>query len=84
MSPEQEDATRTALVANLMLTLKRGDARRTAAGLIALASVLVDGDVVGRIALAEIARAMATELESGIGQPPQPTHSSVVQFARRQ
>jgi hypothetical protein len=94
MSPEREDATRTALIGNLMLTLKHGDARRTAAGLLALAQVLVEDDPDGRIALAEIGREMASELESGIGQPPQPpqrfprpkfeARSSVVQFAKRQ
>jgi hypothetical protein len=60
MSPEQEDATRDAaqvvLIANLMLTIKNGDPRRTASGLLALAAVLVDSDVLGRLALAEVMR----------------------------
>ena len=92
MSPEREDAIRTALIANAMLTLKNGDARRTAAGLVAMVQVLVEGDVLGCVALAQIMREAANELENGIGQPPQPSkrlprseiETSVVQFARRQ
>lgn len=86
MSPEREDAIRTALIANLMLTLKDGDARRTAAGLLAMAQVLVDNDLLGRTALAAILREAANELD----QPPKrfqrpevEARSSVIQFAAR-
>jgi hypothetical protein len=86
MSPEREDAIRTALIANLMLTLKRGDQRRTASGLLAMAMVLVDNDLLGRMALAQILREAASELD----QPPKrfqrpevEARSSVIQFAAR-
>ena len=63
MSPELEDATRAALIANLVLALKGGDARRAACGLLAMAQVLVDNDLLGRMALAQILREAASELD---------------------
>jgi hypothetical protein len=72
MSPEREDALRTVLITNLVLAIKRGNPLRTAAGLLALTSVLVDDDAVARIALAPIMREAAAELESGINKPLQP------------
>ena len=85
MSPELEDATRTALIGNIVLTLKCGDPRRTAAGLIALAQVLIEGDMLGRLAIAEIMREAAHELD----QPPkrfarpqvEACSSNVIKFA---
>ena len=79
MSPELEDATRAALMANLMLVLKRGNRRRTAVGLLAYAQALVEDDPLGRKALAQITR----EWES-LPREKIETGSTVVQFARRQ
>ena len=85
MSPELEDATRTALIANLMLTLKGGDARRTACGLVAMVQALVDNDLLGRMALAQIMREAAHELDQPPKRLPRPqVEASVVQFAKRQ
>jgi hypothetical protein len=86
MLPEREEALRTTLIANLMLALKGGDARRTACGLAAMVQVLVDNDLLGRMALAQILREAASELDQPpkrFARPQVETCSSIIQFAAR-
>jgi hypothetical protein len=61
-----ENADDVCAIANALLAAKHHDALRTAAGLLVIAQLLVDGDLFGRIALAELMREMADALDATI------------------
>jgi hypothetical protein len=65
MQPEEiaahENAVDVIAIANAMLAAR--DPRRTAAGLITIAEFLVEDDLIGRLALAEIMREAADKLD---------------------
>lgn len=66
MSPEQQalaEATSATTIANLVVLMTGPERRHVAAGLIALAQVLIDGDELGAAVLSSIMRAAASDLD---------------------
>ena len=66
MTPEDraalENAEDIVAIANAMFSIKGGDRRRTAVGLLAVMNVLTTGDAVGRVALAALLCEASAEL----------------------
>jgi hypothetical protein len=58
-----ENAHDVVAIANAVMAAKQHDTRRAAAGLLIIASLLVDDDVVGRLVLATLMREAADELD---------------------
>jgi hypothetical protein len=61
-----ENARDVSAIVNAMLVAKGHDARRTAAGLLAIIQVLMSDDTIGRVALATRMCEAAAELLSGV------------------
>lgn len=78
MSPEDEateNAVAVARIANAMMIAKAGDHRRVSAGLITVASLLVEADLVGRIALAVLLLDAARSLLVNVPSEQIPDHA---------